>query len=1007
MAARLLALCACAAVLAAVPSRADAQCIMPPGQNATQPCTDQAPPEVTVSPPGGIVSQPGLPVLVTWWDESGNTVVDRITLNGVDVKGAFEVTRDTSTTFMPDVQGPVLIETGRARGTVQLVGGQANVLEVRVCDSGGRCSPLSSTQFNLGAPGVRVTPDGDPVAVPAGTTNLGWFRVHNTGSAAATFALAAECRNADGQRVTPCSASSASVTVGARDSVNATVTFPTAQPGGGTVHVLLRAQQAGQPGIQDAGWMDFAVYGATGTDTVAPVAVLVPLNAADVQERGQCITLSAALRGAYECGDLRVVHALPATHSRGRTRAPVLLYNSQHVHPRPVVYADVTVPANAARPSAVEMVVSMAGGVVHRASFAGSDFWPGMTRRIGVQWDALQTPTGLYGYTVQVISHYGAAPRATEELEGEIAIVNRSTSYFGAGWWLAGLERIYCVNCGTGGSRMLWVGGDGSTRVFEPPVAGGWSTWTAGNPDGPPDTLTLSGGVYTRKLYGGGEIHYDAGGLHVRTVNRLGQTTQFAYNGNGLAAIYAPGAGPGGPGTGDPAWTMNWDNTALLVRGITATVQGHAARTTTLAIDAGKRVTGITDPDGLGVGFGYDATFTRRIVRQRDRRGTDVHYTYGATGKLASARLQMGATANPAVDPQTGFSPEEAQGVAAAGATGAMSVAAMLAYTRIDGPRADVDDLTFLWMSRAGAVRRVRDALGGETFVQHDARFPALATRVTRPTGLVSLAHYDSLGRVDTATVENPLGDGRNQATVYQYDNKWHLPTAVTSYEVTGGTWRALSGTARAAYNAVNGNVLWRQQGDDAARRVSFDYYGGGAGAAAAQLMRVRYPANGQGQLSSDSLAYDGRGNLWLSRSALGFITLRERDALGRDTLVVTPIRADSATSVAAVRASGARQRIAYDVMDRVTGTEAIGPEIVHPLNPVSNWAPSPSPQERLYVSTTYENEGLPLRVTRRSDPDVAFVHSLWTQYTYDAAGRKLTQDESSPGAAEQFAYDL
>jgi hypothetical protein len=45
---------------------------------------------------------------------------------------------------------------------------------------------------------------------------------------------------------------------------------------------------------------------------------------------------------------------------------------------------------------------------------------------------------------------------------------------------------------------------------------------------------------------------------------------------------------------------------------------------------------------------------------------------------------------------------------------------------------------------------------------------------------------------------------------------------AVTRYGVSEGTWSALGGTAGAGYDLVNGNVLWRQLGDDQARRVTF-----------------------------------------------------------------------------------------------------------------------------------------------------------------------------------------
>jgi len=68
----------------------------------------------------------------------------------------------------------------------------------------------------------------------------------------------------------------------------------------------------------------------------APVRVLA---------RGLCLTIAAGPSAAYECGDLLVVHPLPAVRTLGQVRAPTLLYNSQHAHPFLSLNADLTLAA--------------------------------------------------------------------------------------------------------------------------------------------------------------------------------------------------------------------------------------------------------------------------------------------------------------------------------------------------------------------------------------------------------------------------------------------------------------------------------------------------------------------------------------------------------------------------------------------------------------------------------------------------------------------------------------
>ncbi|WP_420125620.1 RHS repeat-associated core domain-containing protein [Longimicrobium sp.] len=692
---------------------------------------------------------------------------------------------------------------------------------------------------------------------------------------------------------------------------------------------------------------------ATGAATVAMTVQLADLNSSKTVERSQCVTVATGVRSAYECGDLRMVHALPAFRTRNQARAPVLLYNAQHAHPRPTVYADVTLPAGAAVPTLVYADVVIGGVVVASASYPGGDWQPGAARRVALQWDGLNTATGLYAYTLQVVAAYGTTQAPSIPARDTMAVVNRKSSPFGAGWWLAGWEELV-----PSGPNFLWVGGDGSTRFFIPDtIANQWKAW---NPSGARDELRRftdpgNGEIrYRRVLRGGGSVYFTSGGTHYRTDNRLEHTTWFTLDGARLGSISLPVAGGAAP-----TYTFGYDAEGRLAQ-VQAAAPGADTRTTLVErFGAGdRRVASIQDPDQKSVAFEYDPQVTRRISAYTDRRMTYTSFTFDAAGKISGTRLRMGAAQTP-FDIVRGFQAGESKGVAS-------SVATSDVYTRLDGARTDVVDHTYLWITRFGAPSRIRDALGHETQIfRENGVFPALVTRTVAPNGFTQRVEFTGRGMPRRVISINARDDGKADTLTYTYNNaRWpDFATTIIPPERDSVT---------IAYRN-DGSRAW--QTDALGRTVYFRYYDSGPHKG---LLR----ATDMPETPPDSVTYDATlGNLSGTRSPLGVWTQYVNDGIGQSSDVATPV--DSAGQLLQ------HQYTYYDAMGRDTLVRATGPALPYSLP----WAPAGAPPvlaEQTEVRKVFDGEGNVLTVLSTTNaPDGADVQS---NYTYDQAGRKRTE---------------
>jgi YD repeat-containing protein len=735
------------------------------------------------------------------------------------------------------------------------------------------------------------------------------------------------------------------------------------------------------------------------TGPAPPQVSVADVNPGTSVERDLCLSVSLAPGAASECGDLRLAHALPAVRTLGRARAPVLLYNSQHASPHPIVAAHVTLPDGPSGLSRVVATLKVNGTPRGQGVWKGSA-WPDVTGpvRIAVGYDAASDSTGPYRYTLEVRAHYGETTLA-DTARGELVVVNRRESAFGAGWWLAGLERLVMDPFG---KPVLWVGGDGSTRRYT--NAGGGDVWGAPSLDRP-DSIKKTASGWERILGGGVKVEFDATGRHVATVNRLKHRTAFRYDSAGrVEAVTIPQAAAG------QEFAFRYAADGKLERMESPGV-GGTPRVTHLHRN-GARVDSIRGPDTTSIGFGY-AHATRPLVptSRSNRMKVATHFSYDAAGRVAGSRLDL----SPTESIIHLLRAHESLGLATSTGTGAVDTAR--AYALLDGPRTDVGDSTRLWLDRWGAPRRIRNAEARETVLTRgDPRFPALVTRMDGPLRADSqrrtmAASYDARGNLvaqtDSSTFEERLvpdpggGQASNRRvyaiTRYEYnDPRWpDFPTRTVLPEGESTSF---------GYDSLSGSRIWQKPSGDVQRddTVRFAYYTSTAeqGYAPGLLRAVTYAkpppeiierrvCGGRDLICTtvedtvyppprtEKVEYDARGNLEYGSTALGFRTRSYNDELGRPWMTESPIEGGPNTNLVTT------VNTFYENTDLVKESRTYAPHL-------SGTAPGDT--QTAWVRTRYDLEGRPRFVSRGSLPDRAGIDSITTEFRYDFAGRKWAE---------------
>ncbi len=678
-----------------------------------------------------------------------------------------------------------------------------------------------------------------------GTPDTAVFTVANTGPVTTTFTFTSLCAGGMSgcQTPSPSTATLAALT----GSTSVTIISTAGSVGSGTVALQTRYPGAGGTIL------------ATGVKQVTVVPPQLPMTldvvgaAVDsMVTRGQCVTAAIGQAVASECGDLRIIHPLPSVRTLQAWRTPTLIYSSAHAAPFVAVAANLTLPPTSTVPTGVSAAVVINGVTRATASWTASAWTPGAVRRIVLPIDPTAVPalvTGVYTYTLTVTNTFSVGSPAASAWTGKLVVVDRRASSFGAGWWLAGFEKLDV----SVPSLLTWTGGDGSVRQYKQRT-GSTTIW-----DAPtityPDMIRLVAGQYVRQFPDSVSVVFDAQGKHLRTLNRLGHATVFGYDGSGrLSTITLPP-------TGSPlVYTFHYDGSNHL-----SSIDAPGAssvRITQVVADPGTgRLTSITDPSSPSpvrtTTFGYAAGTTDHRVRSRTNgRGFVTTFQYDAASKVSRDSL--------AIAP--GFIRRVLTNVAVQGLA-PIAVDTATVRFRLDGPRSS-NTVAFA-LNPYGAPTMILDALSHTTrLVRNQPGFPGLVTQLTTVTNHTIDATYDTRGRILTSTEPSTAGAA---TTTFVWDATWDQVTRVTN---PAGDFTDFG------VNGTTGNRDWEQDARGLPSQVTFGY-----DPATKLLSSVTRPGT-----PSEQYTYDPLGNLKTTTSARGFVTTYTNDNAGRTTQVDAPV---------------------------------------------------------------------------------------------------------------------
>jgi RHS repeat-associated protein len=652
-----------------------------------------------------------------------------------------------------------------------------------------------------------------------------------------------------GGAVTSCSAPSW-ITIDGYGFAYVDVSYSTGGVGAGTVGLTVYSNGFME---SDYGWYNINVTDGHN----APTLDLTPYNGEN-RSVGFCVS---------GCFDGRLGFSTPSYVSLDVPRSVGLVYSSATASPRVTVQVDAT-DASTTTPAKMSIRILRPDlSVVTQTNGQPETFYTASASRsrLAAQFDATGLSTGAYDYSVVVKSYWTDGSTRESSAPLKALVVNETSTPLGAGWMVAGLQRLYVQS----DNALVIAEGGGSVARF--PLISCPSTCSYSSPAGDFSTVTRRSSwpdnvKWDRRSLDGTTAAFFSDGRMAYVQDRFGNRTSFSYDGSGrLSQVTDPIS---------RATTFTYFGTGSTL----SSIADPMGRTTYTTVDGGH-LTYVRDPMGLYPINNAIYDGSHRLTQWTDRRFGQWNIAYDAAGKVSAATMPtVNVDGEGSVRPAALMKSLESAAVVFSGGTFASPA------TRIDPDtmRATVMNArgytTKFALDRFGNSTRIEEPLGRTTVFQRDES--SRVTQSTSPTGNVVTYYYSGPN----------LFYSYNYSTGYRsyyYESTYKQDTLVIGNGDTvrkrwsGGKLDSMrvnnSGWTKFTYDS-RGRLL--TQTDPGGHQTSKTYLATGM-----QNVRMITVAG-----RTEKFGYDAFGRLIADTAPTGGITRHQYDDVNRDTLVIGPL---------------------------------------------------------------------------------------------------------------------
>ena len=472
---------------------------------------------------------------------------------------------------------------------------------------------------------VTVTPSTNPDTANANfSSNKDTFTVKNTGGCTDTYTYSATPSGA----VTGVTLSQTGTTLppGYTQVVVATYSIGNSPGGTGSVKMTASGTATGS-----------GTFGVT-VRTNGPVISSAPHDG-DYRDVTKCVA---------NCFDAVAGYATPPYFSWDAPHSVQLVYRSAQANPLGVVQVNARDTTTQTPTEMSILLKNSQGAYVQFTNGATETFYNWAAHPADTNWNRLAAQfaesslaTGDSIYTVAVRSYYSSTSFRESDSTVHIFVLNERTSPFGAGWSIAGFQRLHLQGDGS----VVISEGNGSIAWFALTQPGCSSHCAFTSPKGDFTTLrdssTGADPSYSRRYPDGTTFYFHPDGRLAFVQDRFLNQTSYGYNASNLLVAITDPAGQ--------ADSLGYNASNRL-----AWIKDPGGRTDSITVNASGDLIQIKDWAG---GYPFQGTYgpNHLLTRWTDRRSGSWAAGYDFAGKIASVTAPQVTANGQLMQPVVGY----------------------------------------------------------------------------------------------------------------------------------------------------------------------------------------------------------------------------------------------------------------------------------------------------------------------------------------------------------------